>query len=286
MTFDPRQWNGELVDMGLDAGGVWCIQSIVGPRDASIAIRIRQAIRDYVHFGADVPADLFILSTGESPLRKTTKIGGLPYWHRDQEWPVSKSGRPLPFLAQFCFGESRDIIPEGLGEVLLLFGDPRSASELAMNWGPACLDTELITADELPVRSWVPPYFGTRWRTANYPRWEPLNDCWSAVHLADGTTLLNPYLVLELLGMQIGASPFVLPGQLTMTGGERILCSLCSVFPSVDCQYPFLNRRAPLTLKESTALSLNISNIDDDGFGVLYIIATEEGKLRWQLGEL
>jgi hypothetical protein len=293
MTSLPREWLqviGEFKPTESEYGN-WFTPYLTGPYDACYACFVRELLRDRVSWGEGVPTDMFVLSIGEAPSRRATKIGGLPYFGRDRPWPAAEDGRPLPFLAQFDFAESTDIAEGVPGDVLLLFADLDLRDGLVTRWEKAISPDDLVTPEDMPVAPVVPSFYGTRWRTVNYPDWEPLvGDCCDILELEDGREVLDIYFAPEFLGMQIGSSPFrTSPKNPTLGDGERILCMLSNVVPTPDQPYPFLNRAAPIAMDHLEEYSLVISYLppwDADAFGLLYIIQTKEGSLRWALHNL
>lgn len=284
MSFNPDSWFEVLGALKPERPGYWSFRSIEGPRDACTALKIRELIRDLVHFGTGAATDVFLLSVGESPTRDCTKIGGLPFWPRCRKWPTAATGEPLPFLGQFDFRDSTDIVGNLPGDLLLVFASPDFRNGLVIEWETVAGHAELVHGSDVPVAPIVPAYYGTRWRTLNYPNWQPFNDQWSEVLLPDGTVVLDVYLVLGLLGVQIGPSPF-LPAWGGVVGeNEQVLCSLCSVSPLPGRSFPFLNQREPLTEDEAKQLAAIVSTWGDDySFGVLYVIATKDGGFRWHV---
>ena len=99
---------------------------------------------------------------GEPIDRCVTKIGGLPYRPARLAWPTAADGRPLAFLAQICFGASRDLVGNLPGDVLLMFvpDEPGGIStELYFEWFPLGLK-RLIGPEMVPdaVSSFAPCY--------------------------------------------------------------------------------------------------------------------------------
>ncbi len=74
--------------------------------------------------GSGIPTDIFLWGQGEPKDRTLTKVGGLPYWPFEKPWPEGEDGE-LVFLAQFNFVDSRDLVGELPGDLLLLFSDAR-----------------------------------------------------------------------------------------------------------------------------------------------------------------
>jgi hypothetical protein len=65
--------------------------------------------------------DQLTFAAGEPPDRFATKIGGLPYRPASAPWPLGRDGKPLKFLAQFCFADLKDLVGSLPGDVLLVF---------------------------------------------------------------------------------------------------------------------------------------------------------------------
>ena len=66
-------------------------------------------------------------SSPGAPECSVTKVAGLPYRAAGLPWPLTDDGRPMTFLAQFCFEESRDLVGKLPGDVLLIFAEDRQA---------------------------------------------------------------------------------------------------------------------------------------------------------------
>ena len=122
--------------------------------------------------GERSPTDQIFFVAGEPAERSVTKVAGLPYRAAGLPWPLTDDGRPMTFLAQFCFDESRDLVGKRPGDVLLIFAEDREAylpnaydSSLRFEWYPLGL-RDLIRAEEIPEVEWkLRPYFGVLYRT-------------------------------------------------------------------------------------------------------------------------
>lgn len=274
-SFEPNEWWERIGPLHPDEYGNWTTRDVLGPRNACWVVRTREMVHDYVSFEAAAPADLFLLAVGEAPSRGCTKIGGLPFWPRGRTWPRSRDDRPLPFLAQFCFHESQDIVGSLPEEMLLLFGDEDDPSSLVAEWQSLTCRTRLLDYDQMPVKPVGPSFYGTRWRTENYPDAK----CDDPIVLADGTSVSDVRLVCQLLGMQIGSHPYFPEWAERPHGMERVICSMCSVFPIPGLPWPFMNRSAPLTTREAEEFAIDLSEIKDaDGFGVVCVVLTDSGE--------
>ena len=160
-TFDPAKWQpakrlkGQVIDNRF-------VQGIHGPNDALTVVAIRERVRSYVRQRKPVPTDVFLLSTGEPDSRSRTKVGGLPYWRRERNWPLSKHGKPLPFLAQFNFTGSRDLVGSTAGDILLIFAHDDLREGCALAWEAIGTCSTLVSDDEIPITNEIPKFFGTR----------------------------------------------------------------------------------------------------------------------------
>jgi Domain of unknown function (DUF1963) len=112
-----------------------------------------------------VPTDVCVWRAGEPARREVTKIAGLPFRRAGLPWPVAPSGEPLTFVAQFCFADSRDLVPPLPGDVLLIFAagepSPRPDIRFQLKWGSglsfewtALGDFPLVDAADIPLTPW------------------------------------------------------------------------------------------------------------------------------------
>ena len=76
-----------------------------------------------------VQTDVMVFAKGEPEKREMTKVGGLPYWPVTKPWPTTTDGSPMTFVGQFCFADSRDLVGDLPGEVLLVFIDGKRMFE-------------------------------------------------------------------------------------------------------------------------------------------------------------
>ncbi len=82
-----------------------------------------ETLRDHfgLRYAGGIPTDVFVFGKGEPPKPEITKIGGLPYWPSSKPWPTTHDGKPIHFLAQFNFADSKDVTGELPGQLLLVF---------------------------------------------------------------------------------------------------------------------------------------------------------------------
>ena len=116
--------------------------------------------------------DVFVLGYGEGPTRCGTKVGGLPYLSKSNQWPVSsRTGRPLAFVCQFRLAESIDLVGVLPGDVLLVFCDLTNGSEWHFEWSKLGSDTkDLVSIHDVPTGEHldVPTCYGVRVRYFDY----------------------------------------------------------------------------------------------------------------------
>ena len=212
-------------------------------------------VRPYLSFGSPVPADFFVLSVGEPPSRDCTKIGGLPFWPRDREWPQSGAGRACPFSLSSVFANRSTSWAPSPRRMLLLFGDKDVPSSLVAKWQSLTCRTRLLDFNELPVKPATPSFYGARWRAENYPD-AKYGD---PIVLADETTVSEVWFVCQLLGMQIGGHPYFPGSSGRPQKTERVVCSMSAVFPIPGLPWPFVNHPSPLTTREAAQLTFDLS---------------------------
>src|SRR5262245_12956768 len=113
--FNLTQWQKVFPEPKRPHGGIY------GPQDLVWHANYRRRLREIPNLGPTVPIDVFAWAIGDPPDRDRTQIGGLRYRPADRPWPIGEDGKPMVFLAQFRFCESRDIVGETPGDLLLIF---------------------------------------------------------------------------------------------------------------------------------------------------------------------
>lgn len=242
--FDPSEW---ILKSGVKpkckGAGL-----VVGPLDAVCLVAHREELAAAGYdFGNPVPSDVFIFSVGEAPSRDQTKIGGLPYLHRGDSWPTDSKGKTLPFIAQMNFRDSTDILQAKLpGDLLLVFGDLPSSErspEVVLIWKSFSnsINSELLDSADVPCMAAFDAFYGTRWRTANYPAayTSPQNRSYTA------STKYHAIEASEIFGTQISSAPFLLARNRRSMESSPICC-FAPVHPASDGPFPFCNMPSPL----------------------------------------
>lgn len=235
-----------------------------------------------------VPTDIFIFAQGEPSRREVTKIGGLPYRPANLPWLTLPSGKPMTFVAQFCFADSRDILGSLPGDVLLIFAE-NDEYGIAYNWltedemqrqlvfeWVSFGDFPLVTAEMIPRSEWRPfPCFGAIHRTYDYPTFDDL----AHPDIAEYIPGINS-------ATKIGGCPSwihheeILPGQ--------FLCELNSTMPEQLLPYPFLNQSEPLVNHWVGKRSRESQEFDDmllwgNNVGTLYLFIDDKGQIHWTI---
>jgi hypothetical protein len=121
---------------------------------------IDAAFGDPKGHAARSPTDQIFFIAAEPADRSVTKVAGLPYRAAGLPWPRTDDGRPMTFLAQFCFAESRDLVGKLPGDLLLIFAEGRDAylpdpydSSLRFEWHPLGV-RDLVGAEAIPELAW------------------------------------------------------------------------------------------------------------------------------------
>lgn len=287
--FNPEEWR-EKVALDEDDFSL-----IMGPRDALAVLATRELM-----FAEHVPAhsastDVFLFGLGEGPDRSGTKVGGLPFLQKRDPWPACQGGRPLPFLCQFNFTESRDIVGELVSDdVLLLFGDAPTEEYENPNvkfvWKSASKTRDLVEVADVPVQPSFDPFYGVRWRTKNYPCNDEYNS-WSTFKPA------QIQLATTLFATQISRFPFLF-GRYGDPFDGRHLCCLTPINSTTPKEYPFVNRQEPIVpdwfqthnspypSQSECGIRFPETWLLDSDSGTLYVYRTDHGDLaaEWIFG--
>lgn len=160
-------------------------------------------------------------------------------------------GRPLQFLAQFCFADSTDLFPKLPGDVMVIFIDAPDGLE-EWFWGDRVTRLEWVRFTDGPVLKKLPPgvkpvvdheWYGVRHRTSDYPR------AIERVRKLDKDDD-DLFEVPVINGTKIGGAIATFHGRAPR---GRLLCRLASIWPSRGFAFPWTNRR---TKKHDAKLSL------------------------------
>ena len=255
-------------------------EAITSPWDICNNELLRREMQDQYVWGPPVPVDVFVMAEGEPPDRFVTKIGGLPYRPARAEWPRAQNGRPLEFLAQFNFRDSRDITGPLPGDILLVFADCSSGTieGLGFEWQQVDL-SDIVSAAAIPTQTdTFLPCYGHIFRTVSYPgatRTVPRKK--QEYPTCRGKSVWSDYYLRQYQATQIGSAPFFIQGDPQLPG--RILCTISSVQPDQHKAFPWVNHPAPLMPEHEWDFENNCLMIGD--LGCIYISMDEDHQIYW-----
>lgn len=250
---------------------------------------LRRELQDQFDWGPAVPVDIFIMADGEPADRSVTKIGGLPCRRKDAPWPHSPDGRPMAFLAQFNFADSRDIVGSLPGDLLLIFVECPDGN--FVNKGSSFIDSvhfewrsldgaleDLV--DALPATEGIiKPCYGHIARVTSYP--EATREPFSrADPVCRGCYVSSDFAIPQYFGTQIGSAPYLLTDLYDTPG--RPLCTVAAVCVDTHGPYPWVNRFEPLLPPEARGFELGYFTLGDTG--ALYVLIDDDQNLHWRLG--
>ena len=284
--FNIEEWLGQfpLADRGFRKPGrlpLYEAEIITSPVHICLNEQLREAAADVIDWGRAVPADVFIMAKGEPAGRHVTKIGGVPYRPAAKPWPLNSEGRPMTFLAQFCFADSKDITGALPGDVLLCFSPTDAPPEdMEFEWYPLGL-TDLMLPEAVPSQPWTfQPCFGHVFRTRAYPEAKEK----AGYDLSDdvpcrGLLLRAGWLLLQYQATQISTAPWFIQfddDKQAIRG--RLLCVINSVMPSLREPYPWINHPEPL-YREDQAVAMDQDDLMFWDAGCVYISIDKDGRL-------
>lgn len=121
------------------------------PFDVALRENQLRLVQSELDLGARVPAHYLLYAQGEPETREQSRIGGLPYRPRGLPWPTDTNGRPTEFVCQVDFSDSRSLLPDLPGEIMLLFASEEGVGDepFTLEWYPLGM-TNLMGVDDLP----------------------------------------------------------------------------------------------------------------------------------------
>ncbi len=224
--------------------------------------------------------DILAFAKGEPVHRAVSKVGGLPYWPSNREWPVGKSGLPMSFVSQICFSDSMDIVGKLPGEILLIFADGIFGKDwtecdkhgLHFEW--MRLERQsLIEATQMPSNRWkLHPWHASIHRTFDY--------------VADADLKLEEfehfYGILTISGSKIGGIPEWIQGEERLPG--NFLCTIGTLMPIGKKPVPLLPYELP------PEYYFDRVQDKDEGYflvwgdmGTLYLSLNNDGVVHWTI---
>jgi len=195
---------------------------LVGPGSLAINEQLRaEAFAGSRYRGSRIATDVFVWARGEAPNPVMTKIGGVPYRPRSLSWPRDSEGKRIRFIAQLCFADSRDIVGDLPGDVLLIFGDDDALlvepKRLVFEWSNLGIQELAPEVPPMGAGELLTPYYGVIHRTEDWP------DAGEEI----GGRYGCPWLLRVFEGTKIGGNPRFIQDEPTPAG--RFLAALGSI---------------------------------------------------------
>lgn len=266
-TVDIQRWIGMFPISESDTG---VVSSVVSPYDVAIFEQARSKILGCRGSNPRKAccADVFVFGLGEPAERHLTKIGGLPYFADERQWPTNSSGEPMTFVAQLCFADSCDLVGDLPGDVLLVFGsqeendDMECTWELSFEWMQLGQD-DLVVQGNIPETDWkIVPCYGAIHRTCDY-------------HPEGFGKSVKDRMMAVVGGTKIGGIPKWIGEPENLPG--RFIGTIGSIEPSVGQPFPWLNVPEPIkTIADSAGQNWLSWNM----LGMLYLFL-EKDQIHW-----
>jgi len=256
----PREADVDQHIQLMEPGG----EIVVGPGSLAVNEQLRAEAFPGSHYrGARVATDVFVWARGQPPNPAMTKIGGVPYRSRSSPWPRDREGKPVRFIAQLCFADSRDILEDLPGDVLLIYGDDDSLlvepERLAFEWSSLGIAELACEVPQMAAGEPLTPYYGVIHRTEDWPD----------VREEIAGRYRRPWLLSVFEGTKIGGLPRFIQGEPTAAGD--FLCALGSISADHSAD-PLINESEP---RGSSAGDLMIGDM-----GSLYLFLDPQGRVR------
>lgn len=252
---------------------------ISSPAELACVEQVRaEAAREH-DLGEFEPADVFTWNYANYVMEQPwqTRYGGEPWRSTAKPWPTGKDGRPLTFIGQICFADSRDLFDYRLpGDVVLLFAsvlqrDILDWNGLHIEWSSIQLN-DPVKSSACPIGTLrVPIYRGVIHRTRQY---SPAAD-----DVFEAMGLQNPYNVSAMHATQIGTWFGIPQGWPFAEGsGETLVCSFSSVIPYP--KWPFGNLETiPHTVLNGIPNRTNVFDVNvADGSGLIVVYRDVKGR--------
>lgn len=256
---------------------------IVGPHDLHVLHELRRL--HHLTGPHARPTDLFVWATGEPPHRAMTKLGGVPFLPAAMAWP-ERDGTTADFCAQLNFADSRDLVPELPGDVLLVF---RFHDLDHSSWSRELYDFRWVSLREPePIapaavrhsrnggRDPGPVLHGYRVRTVDLPdqveriRNDPsLPSC--SLHHSEAT---------KIGGAATDAQSLQQP---EVPEDHRFLGQITGVWPAVGVPWPSVDREEPVAAYPDPAYRARTVG-PGDGITCLYLDGRGDVQVRFSCG--
>lgn len=278
-TSGPRQFDSSEKDDPLDR---WKPQGtiITSPAHLCEIELVRKQYARSQDLGRPVPVDIFLWSVDPPQKPYLTKLGGTPHRESAKPWPTD-DGKPLTFVAQFCFADSRDIVSQKLpDDVMLIFFKGADSiyvdDSIYVEWSSIELDAP-ISAEQCPAPSFtVPQLSGHIYRTNEYP------DSGDVFEKAGHD---QSYLFPTTQSTKIGRETYFIQND-PRGPNDELLCAISSVHPTTyppGAKWPFIGLE---TLpddwdKPDSDYGWGKYSMMFADVGCMYFLIDEHGKVTW-----
>ena len=233
---------------------------------------------------ASTQTDVFVWSPDEPEKPYLTKLGGVPYRSAQLEWP-EKDGKPLLFVGQICFIDSKELFTEQVPKVLLVFCESQHDEHAHMGFESFVkieavnddLDLDqLVKVEDCPDGAIVPLVLSSsRMRMPEFQLENPILD--------DDGTEFEPEELGIVSGTKIGGI-----GRVRKNETRTFLCSIGAIpnskfllnsdgSPSQDSQLEQSNaKKKRRVFRNSSILSIG------DG-GSINIFLANDGTIEYEI---
>jgi hypothetical protein len=148
-------------------------EMVVGPEQATVNLLLREErLPRASTLGEKAPTDVFVYAVGEPRHPAATKYGGRAYVRRGAAWPSNADGRPLTFVGQLCFADSRDLARDLMYDGISMFVDGGDPAFDAHHYAFYSIGDDMEAVDP-PAEARLAPsaesYHGRRLRTFDLP---------------------------------------------------------------------------------------------------------------------
>ena len=235
---------------------------VVGPKSVAVNEQLRAEAAGSASAGPHVPTDVVVWCSGEPAHGAVTKTGGRPYRSASSPWPTDERGKELRFIAQLSFVDSRDLVPDLPGDVLLIFGEDEALLEepgrLVFEW--VRLGIPDLVPDVPAREDEVSCFYAVLHRTSDWP------DADDAIFPEDRRA--ESLAVWE--GTKLGGVPHFI--QDDESPGGRFIAALGSISVPDDERFPFVNVAEPRGGSSENDLMIG-------DMGSLYLFLFPDGRV-------
>lgn len=273
----PRKFDSTSPDSPLD---LWKAREAIVTSPAHICEieLVRQRCAAKYDLGEPLPTDIFMWSTSPVEQPYLTKLGGVPHREAAKEWPTASDNTPYTFVAQYCFADSWDVVPDGVpNEVMLVFFKGSDGfygeDDIHIEWSSLELENPL-SVESCPKPAFtVPRLSGVIHRCNEYP------DSWD-VFEQEGHDQYHLFPTSQ--STKIGQDTHYIQGY-APADGYKLFCTLNSVHPSKG-DWPFIGLESLPEDWDEPGEEFNKADAPY-GWGKYYMMFADVGCLYFAINE-